>query len=68
MFNTHSLGKLTISYIDRFAGVAEESGLFLSLAEEFLRGIFDTRVQLTQVVKSPEGLDMDFAESCHAKL
>ena len=45
------LGKLTTKDIERFAGLAGVRGLFSSLSDEFLRDIFDTRVQAALLVK-----------------
>lgn len=45
------LGKLSSKDIDRFAGLAGVRGLFPSLNDDFLRDIFDTRVQGALLVK-----------------
>jgi predicted DNA-binding transcriptional regulator YafY len=45
------LGKLSTKDIERFAGLAGVRGLFPSLADEFLRDIFDSRVQAALLVK-----------------
>lgn len=45
------LGKLSTKDIDRFAGLAGIGGLFPSLSDEFLRDIFDTRMQSALLVK-----------------
>jgi predicted DNA-binding transcriptional regulator YafY len=45
------LGKLSTKDIDRFASLAGIKGLFPSLANEFLRDIFDSRIQSTLLVK-----------------
>lgn len=45
------LGKLSIKDIDRFAGLAGVRGLFPSLSDEFLREIFDARIQAAVMVK-----------------
>lgn len=45
------LGKLSTKDIDRFAGLAGIGGLFPSLSNEFLRDIFDTRMQSALLVK-----------------
>jgi predicted DNA-binding transcriptional regulator YafY len=45
------LGKLSTKDIDRFAGLAGVRGLFPSLSDEFLRDIFDTRIQSALLVK-----------------
>jgi predicted DNA-binding transcriptional regulator YafY len=45
------LGKLSTKDIERFAGLAGVSGLFPSLNDDFLRDIFDARVQSALMVK-----------------
>ena len=45
------LGKLSTKDIERFAGLAGVRGLFPSLSDEFLRDIFDTRIQSALLVK-----------------
>lgn len=45
------LGKLNIKDIERFAGLAGVRGLFPSLNDDFLRDIFDTRIQGALLVK-----------------
>lgn len=45
------LGKLSTRDIERFAGLAGVRGLFPSLSEDFLRDIFDTRIQAALLVK-----------------
>ena len=45
------LGKLNTKDIDRFASLAGVKGLFPSLADDFLRDIFDSRIQSTLLVK-----------------
>ena len=45
------LGKISIKDIHRFASLAGVKGLFPSLANDFLRDIFDSRVQSTLLVK-----------------
>ena len=45
------LGKLTTRDIDRFAGLAGIRGLFPSLSDDFLRDIFDSRMQSALLVK-----------------
>jgi len=45
------LGKLSTKDIERFAGLAGIRGLFPSLADDFLRDIFDSRVQPALLVK-----------------
>lgn len=45
------LGKLNTRDIERFAGLAGVSGLFPSLSDDFLRDIFDARIQSALLVK-----------------
>lgn len=45
------LGKLTTKDVERFAGLAGVRGLFPSLSDDFLRDIFDARIQAAVVVK-----------------
>jgi predicted DNA-binding transcriptional regulator YafY len=45
------LGKLSTRDIERFASLAGVRGLFPSLSEDFLRDIFDTRIQSALLVK-----------------
>jgi predicted DNA-binding transcriptional regulator YafY len=45
------LGRLTLKDIDRFAALAGVAGLFPSLSVEFLRDIFDARVEPALLVK-----------------
>lgn len=45
------LGKLSTRDIERFAGLAGVCGLFPSLSDDFLRDIFDTRIQAALLVK-----------------
>lgn len=45
------LGKLSTKDVDRFAGLAGVRGLFPSLSDEFLRDIFDARIQAAVLVK-----------------
>jgi len=45
------LGKLSTRDIERFAGLAGIRGLFPSLSDDFLRDIFDTRIQSALLVK-----------------
>lgn len=46
-----ALGKLTLKDVNDFAGLAGVKGLFPALSEEFLREIFDNRVQASVLVK-----------------
>lgn len=45
------LDKLSTRDIERFAGLAGVRGLFPSLSDEFLRDIFDTRIQSALLIK-----------------
>lgn len=45
------LGKLSTKDVDRFAGLAGVRGLFPSLSDDFLRDIFDARIQSALMVK-----------------
>ena len=45
------LGKLSTRDIERFASLAGVRGLFPSLSDDFLRDIFDTRIQTALLVK-----------------
>lgn len=45
------LGKLTTRDIERFAGLAGVRGLFPSLSDDFMRDIFDSRIQSALLVK-----------------
>jgi len=45
------LGKLTSRDIERFASLAGVQGLFPSLSDDFLRDIFDARIQTALLVK-----------------
>ena len=45
------LGKLSTKDVDRFAGLAGVRGLFPSLSDDFLRDIFDARIQSAVMVK-----------------
>ncbi len=45
------LGKLTTKDVERFAGLAGVRGLFPPLSDDFLRDIFDARIQAAVVVK-----------------
>ena len=50
-FDPAFLGKISIKDIHRFASLAGVSGLFPSLANDFLRDIFDSRVESALLVK-----------------
>lgn len=52
------LGKLSLRDIVRFASLAGVRGLFPSLSDEFLRDIFDSRIQTPLLVKGPHYEDL----------
>lgn len=56
------LGKLNSKDIDRFASLAGVRGLFPSLSDDFLRDIFDTRMQDTLLVKGHSYEDLSGKE------
>jgi predicted DNA-binding transcriptional regulator YafY len=61
------LGKLNTRDIERFASLAGVRGLFPSLSDDFLRDIFDTRMQAALLVKGHHyenlaGLEPQFRE------
>lgn len=49
--NPTFLGKLSTRDVERFASLAGVRGLFPSLSDDFLRDIFDTRIQSAMLVK-----------------
>lgn len=49
--NPTFLGKLSTKDIERFASLAGVKGLFPSLADDFLRDIFDSKIQTALLVK-----------------
>ena len=56
------LGKLSLRDIERFAGLARVRGLFPSLSDDFLRDIFDSRLQSALLVKGPNYEDLSGKE------
>jgi predicted DNA-binding transcriptional regulator YafY len=62
------LGKLSTKDIDRFAGLAGIGGLFPSLSNEFLRDIFDTRMQSALLVKGHNYEKLAGKEQCFRDL
>lgn len=52
------LGKITTKDIARFAALAGVSGLFPSLSNEFLREVFDTRMETALLVQAPSFEDL----------
>lgn len=57
------LGKLSTRDIERFASLAGVRGLFPSLSDDFLRDIFDTRIQSALLVKGHHYEDLSGKES-----
>lgn len=66
--NPAFLGKLTIKDINRFAGLAGVSGLFPALTEDFLREIFDSRIQSALLVKGHNYEDLHGREEAFKKI
>lgn len=62
------LGKLSTRDIERFAGLAGVRGLFPSLSDDFLRDIFDTRIQAALLVQGHHYEDMAGKESLFREL
>lgn len=62
------LGKLTLKDIDRFASLAGVKGLFPGLSEDFLREIFDSRVQSALLVKGHHYEDLRGKEPAFKQL
>ena len=62
------LGKLTLKDIDRFASLAGVKGLFPGLSEDFLREIFDSRVQSALLVKGHHYEDLRGKEKAFKQL
>lgn len=62
------LGKLSTRDIERFAGLAGIRGLFPSLSDDFLRDIFDTRIQSALLVKGHSYEDLAGKEPMFRKL
>lgn len=58
------LGKLTFKDVERFASLAGVAGLFPNLSQEFLREIFDTRIQSTLLIKGHSYEDLRGKEQC----
>ena len=61
--NPTFLGKLTTRDIERFASLAGIRGLFPSFSDEFLRDIFDTRMQAALLIKGHHHEDLTGKES-----
>lgn len=62
------LGKLSTKDIDRFAELAGVRGLFPSLSDDFLRDIFDDRIQSALMVKGHNYEDMAGKEAAFRSL
>jgi predicted DNA-binding transcriptional regulator YafY len=62
------LGKLTTRDVERFATLAGVRGLFPSLSDDFLRDIFDTRMQSALLVKGHNYEDMAGKETLFRQL
>jgi predicted DNA-binding transcriptional regulator YafY len=62
------LGKLSTRDIERFAGLAGVRGLFPSLSDDFLRDIFDTRIQSALLVKGHHYEDLSGKETAFRQL
>lgn len=62
------LGKLSTKDVDRFAGLAGVRGLFPSLSDDFLRDIFDARIQAAVMVKGHNYENMSGKEATFRSL
>lgn len=62
------LGKLTTRDVEHFASLAGVRGLFPSLSEDFLRDIFDTRMQSALLVKGHDYEDLVGKETLFRQL
>lgn len=62
------LGKLNLRDVERFAALAGIRGLFPSLSDDFLRDIFDSRLQSALLVKGPNYEDLGGKESSFRQL
>lgn len=62
------LGKLTTRDVERFASLAGVRGLFPSLSDDFLRDIFDTRMQSALLVKGHNYEDLAGKETLFRQL
>lgn len=62
------LGKLSTRDIERFATLAGVKGLFPSLSDDFLRDIFDTRIQAALLVKGHHYEDLRGKEALFRQL
>ena len=62
------LGRLTLKDVERFASLAGIGGLFPSLSTEFLREIFDSRIESALIVKGHHYEDLAGKESVFRRL
>jgi len=62
------LGKLSTRDIERFASLAGVRGLFPSFSDEFLRDIFDTRIQAALLIKGHHYEDLTGKETAFKDL
>jgi predicted DNA-binding transcriptional regulator YafY len=62
------LGRLTLRDVEHFARLAGVSGLFPSDTDDFLRGLFDARMQTALLVKGPHYEDLDGKEHSFRQL
>ena len=62
------LGKLNLRDVERFACLAGVSGLFPSLSSDFLRDIFDSRIQTALLIRGHNYEDLQGKEGSFKKL
>lgn len=62
------LGKLSTRDVERFASLAGVRGLFPSLSDDFLRDIFDTKIQSALLIKGHNYEDLAGKESAFRQL
>lgn len=62
------LGKLSLRDVARFASLAGVRGLFPSLSDDFLRDLFDKRIESTLLVKGPNYEDLGDKEGSFQQL
>jgi len=62
------LGKLSTRDVERFASLAGVRGLFPSLSDDFLRDIFDTRIQSALLVKGHHYEELGGKAQCFRQL
>jgi predicted DNA-binding transcriptional regulator YafY len=63
-----ALGKLTLQDMRQFASMAGVQGLFPDLSHQFLRELFDSRIESAWLVKGPEYEDHSGREAVFAQL